>query len=522
MAYSFRGGIHPGTHADPGYKSATNTKPIEKLALPDEVILPVSMHIGAPAKPIVSVGDTVDLGQPIAEAGGFVSAPVHATVSGKVKAIEPRLHPNGSKVLSIVIENDGEDRKHESVHPYDFASMSNEERIECIRSAGIVGHGGATFPTHVKIQSGIGKCDTVIINAAECEPYITSDHRLLLERPEETIGGLKPAYFYVKSALESGRHVVTSNKELVATHGAELLAIARRRGVCFLFEASVGGGTPIITPMHQCMAANVISEIAGIVNGTTNFMLTKMARENMDFGAALKLAQSLGYAETIDHSADVDGIDAQRKISILASLAFGRHFFPQNVPTRGIRDVSVKDIALAARQGAAVRLIAWARRGDDGSVALAVEPMLIPRENQLAGVEDVFNAVLVKGDMLGDVVFYGKGAGKLPTASAVVADVIDALKNGVKIHDSLFWQESAPIEGLYGDSTPADHYVRLENATEAVAKDLFGQQIEMLDTSDGEAVFTLRGVTSGRLAELCAKARAAGVRVGNTLKWMAE
>ena len=183
---------------------------------------------------------------------------------------------------------------------------------------------------------------------------------VILSDPEvtavvETIGGLKPAYFYVKSALESGRHVVTSNKELVATHGAELLAIARRRGVCFLFEASVGGGTPIITPMHQCMAANVISEIAGIVNGTTNFMLTKMARENMDFGAALKLAQSLGYAETIDPSADVDGIDAQRKISILASLAFGRHFFPQNVPTRGIRDVSVKDIALAARQGAAVR-----------------------------------------------------------------------------------------------------------------------------------------------------------------------
>ena len=338
----------------------------------------------------------------------------------------------------------------------------------------------------------------------------------------ETIGGAKVALEFTTRALKAGKSVVSSNKELVATHGAELLAIARRRGVCFLFEASVGGGTPIITPMHQCMAANVISEIAGIVNGTTNFMLTKMVRENMDFGAALKLAQSLGYAETIDPSADVDGIDAQRKISILASLAFGRHFFPQNVPTRGIRDVSVKDIALAARQGAAVRLIAWARRGDDGSVALAVEPMLIPRENQLAGVEDVFNAVLVKGDMLGDVVFYGKGAGKLPTASAVVADVIDALKNGVKIHDSLFWQESAPIEGLYGDSTPADHYVRLENATEAVAKDLFGQQIEMLDTSDGEAVFTLRGVTSGRLAELCAKARAAGVRVGNTLKWMAE
>ena len=337
----------------------------------------------------------------------------------------------------------------------------------------------------------------------------------------ETIGGLKPAYFYVKSALESGRHVVTSNKELVATHGAELLSIARRSGVCFLFEASVGGGTPIITPMHQCLAANVISGIAGIVNGTTNFMLTKMARENMDFEAALRLAQSLGYAETIDPSADVDGIDAQRKIAILASLAFGRHFFPQNVPARGIRDVTVKDIALAARQNAAVRLIAWARR-TEGGVALAVEPMLVPSQNQLAGVEDVFNAVLVQGDMLGDVVFYGKGAGKLPTASAVVADVIDAVKSGVKIHDSLFWQESAPIEGVYADDTPYDYYVRLANATELVARDLFGQSIELLDASDGEAAFTLRGVTATQLAGLCAEAGAAGVRVGNTLKWMAE
>ncbi len=191
MVYTFRGGIHPGTHSDPGYKAATNTKPIEAMPAPDQVILPVSMHIGAPAKPIVKVGDIVDMGQPIAEAGGFVSAPVHATVSGKVIAVEPRLHQNGGKVMSVVIENDKEDRKHESVHPYDFKAMTNEERIECIRSAGMVGHGGATFPTHVKIQSGIGKCDTIIVNGAECEPYITSDHRLLLERPEEVVGGLK-------------------------------------------------------------------------------------------------------------------------------------------------------------------------------------------------------------------------------------------------------------------------------------------------------------------------------------------
>lgn len=191
MVYTFRGGIHPGPHSDPGFKAATNTKPIEAMPAPDQVILPVSMHIGAPAKPIVKAGDVVDMGQMVAEAGGFVSAPVHATVSGKVVAVEPRLHPNGGKVLSIVIENDKEDRLHESVHSHDFASMSNEERIELIRSGGMVGHGGATFPTHVKIQSGIGKVDTVIVNAAECEPYITSDHRLLLERPEEVVGGLK-------------------------------------------------------------------------------------------------------------------------------------------------------------------------------------------------------------------------------------------------------------------------------------------------------------------------------------------
>lgn len=370
-------------------------------------------------------------------------------------------------------------------------------------------------------------CDIRDFSAHPDAALFVNNLDAILNDPEvsvvvETIGGLRPAYFYVKSALESGRHVVTSNKELVATHGAELLALARRKGVCFLFEASVGGGTPIITPMHQCLAANVISEIAGIVNGTTNFMLTKMAHENMDFTEALRLAQSLGYAETIDPSADVDGIDAQRKIAILASLAFGRHFFPQNVPARGIRDISVKDIALASRQNAAVRLIAWARREENGAVALAVEPMLIPRGNQLAGVEDVFNAVLVKGDMLGDVVFYGKGAGKLPTASAVVADAIDALKNGVKIHDSLFWQESTPIEGTWPDTRPADFYVRLEHATENIARDLFGADIEMLDTANREAVFTVRGLTAASLAARCTASEAAGVHVGITLKWMVQ
>ena len=264
----------------------------------------------------------------------------------------------------------------------------------------------------------------------------------ILQDPEvkvvvETIGGTKFAYPYVRQCLESGRSVCTSNKEMVATYGAELLALAREHGVAFLFEASVGGGTPIITPMHQCLAANHISRIQGIVNGTTNFMLTKMKRENMSFEQALKIAQQLGYAETKDPGDDVDGRDACRKIAILASLACGHHIYPDNIPTRGIREITVTDVKAAEKLDCAIKLIAWYDEGKEGQMAVGVEPMLVPYANQLAGVDDVFNAVLMQGDMLGDVVFYGKGAGKLPTASAVVADVIDALKEGSKIHDSL-------------------------------------------------------------------------------------
>ena len=364
-------------------------------------------------------------------------------------------------------------------------------------------------------------CDIRDFSAHPDAALFVNNIDVILADPEvrvvvETIGGLKPAYFYVKQSLESGRSVVTSNKELVATHGAELLAIARERKVCFLFEASVGGGTPVITPIHQCLAANVVTEIEGIVNGTTNFMLTKMGREGMTFDEALKLAQSLGYAETINPSADVDGIDAQRKIAILGSLAFGYHIYPQNVPTRGIRAVTVRDMQAAERLGCRVRLIAWTKRSDDGRVSIGVEPCLVPEENQLAGVEDVFNAVLVKGDMLGDVVFYGKGAGKLPTASAVVADVVDALKNGTKIHDSLFWAEREPIEGTYADDGTYDFYVRA--ATGAGTARVAFPGAEVLGEEDGEVLLMLHGVTSAALAALCDKAGAAGVSVENTLK----
>ena len=317
----------------------------------------------------------------------------------------------------------------------------------------------------------------------------TNDINTILNDPEikvvvETIGGTKFAYPYVKQCLQSGRSVCTSNKEMVATYGAELLGLAREHGCAFLFEASVGGGTPIITPIHQCLAANTITAVQGIVNGTTNFMLTKMKRENMGFDEALKIAQQLGYAETKDPGDDVDGRDACRKIAILSSLCFGRHVYPQNIPTRGIRDITVQDVQAAEKLDCAIKLIVWSRKNKDGSIAAAVEPMLVPFGNQLAGVDDVFNAVLVKGDMLGDVVFYGKGAGKLPTASAVVADVIDALKNGVKIHDSLFWRAAAPEDGLFTDNSHAAYYVRSKGVAAPVLAALCGEGKVVFEQDD--------------------------------------
>ena len=267
----------------------------------------------------------------------------------------------------------------------------------------------------------------------------------------ETIGGLNPAYFYVKSALESGKHVATSNKELVAVHGAELLALAKEKGVCFLFEASVGGGMPIITPLYESLAANVVTDIYGIINGTTNFMLTEMAQKGYDFDEALKHAQALGYAETRDPSADVDGVDAQRKICILSSLVLGREIHPENVLVRGIRDITPEDFkALAARQYTVKLIARFSCENDVLSPDISVEPMVVPNESPLAGVNDVYNAVMLRCDMLGDVMFYGKGAGKLPTASAVAADVMDALVKGDSIHQGLMWRACEPLaEGEY-------------------------------------------------------------------------
>ena len=352
------------------------------------------------------------------------------------------------------------------------------------------------------------------------------DLDVILADPEirvvvETIGGTRFAYPYVRRCLESGRSVCTSNKEMVATYGAELLALARAHGAAFLFEASVGGGTPIITPMHQCLAANHISRIEGIVNGTTNFMLTKMKRENMEFPEALRIAQQLGYAETKDPGDDVDGRDACRKIAILGSLACGHALYPDNIPTWGIRRITVADIRAAEGLECVVKLIAWYRELPEGGVAAGVEPMLVPDTNQLAGVDDVFNAVLMRGDMLGDVIFYGKGAGKLPTASAVVADVIDALKDGARIHDSLFWQPADKPEGLLQDPDRYTWYLRAAGISAAVLTGLAGDSRLVLDGEQGPACL-VRGVTTAEMQALCEKIRLLGGEPALVLKRLTD
>ncbi len=253
----------------------------------------------------------------------------------------------------------------------------------------------------------------------------------------ETMGGLHPAYDFVKACLLAGKSVVTSNKELVAAKGDELLAIAKEYNLNFLFEASVGGGIPILRPIDQCLAANEVFEVAGILNGTTNFMLTKMIKEQMSFEGALSLAQKLGYAER-DPSADIEGHDACRKICILASLAFGRHVLPDEVHTEGITQVTSEDVKYAAACGGVIKLVGRATRTEDGHLFCLVAPMILPTDNLLADVDDVFNAIMVRGDSVGDVVFVGRGAGKLPTASAVVADVIDEVKH-LHARKYLFW-----------------------------------------------------------------------------------
>ena len=277
----------------------------------------------------------------------------------------------------------------------------------------------------------------------------------------ESIGGAKIALEFTRRCLQAGKHVVTSNKELVATHGKELLSIAKARNVNYLFEASVGGGIPVLRPLYQCLAANQIEEIVGILNGTTNYILTRMVKGGISFADALKEAQSKGYAEA-DPTADVEGIDACRKICILSNLAWGKEVAPELVRTEGISTIHLKDVDIAAAAGYRIKLLGRAFRLEDGRQTAYVAPHLVSADCPVASVDDVFNGIMIRGNAVGDVMFYGRGAGDLPTASAVMGDVMDAVQHRAKRRE-LSWNESASL--VDAGELPMKWYLRGDFST---------------------------------------------------------
>lgn len=318
-------------------------------------------------------------------------------------------------------------------------------------------------------------------------PYadrMVKDFEVILNDPEievvaEVVGGKTFAYDYTKRLLEAGKSVVTSNKELVAAKGAELLRIAAQHSCNYLFEASVGGGIPIIRPLNKCLAGNDILQVCGILNGTTNFILTKMIREQMPFEEALKLAQENGYAEA-DPTADIEGIDAQRKICILGSLVYGRHIYPEMVHHSGISGITLDDVEYAENAGYGIKLIGSVKKLENGKLGVIVCPRLVPKTNLLSSVDDVYNAIAVTGDGVGDVLFYGRGAGKLPTASAVVGDIIDCLKHRHTVL-ALTWEDSAGSDFI-------EHYKQVETSMYVRVK---AENVEALKPSISEMFGTL-------------------------------
>lgn len=295
------------------------------------------------------------------------------------------------------------------------------------------------------------------------EDRVIQDFSVIESDPEisvvaECIGGVGVAYDFVKRSLLAGKSVVTCNKQLIAEKGLELLTLAKERDLFLLFEASVGGGIPLLRPLTNCLSANRIEEVCGIVNGTTNYILTQMIHCNQDFETALTDAKSLGYAEA-DPTADIDGIDAMRKVCILADLCFGSNLPPEKVPTEGIRDIEVIDAKFAEELGFSLKLLAHAKRFGEDRFTAFVAPHLIDNNSLLANVGGVMNAVLVRGNAVGETLFYGAGAGRMPTASAMVADILDTMRrgNGKKYID---WGPEQPDRFVNPDEIPSRWYVR--------------------------------------------------------------
>ena len=341
------------------------------------------------------------------------------------------------------------------------------------------------------------------------DPYadkVVHDVEVILNDPEiqiicETMGGLKPAYEFTKRALLSGKSVCTSNKELVATHGPELIHIAHENKCNYLFEASVGGGIPIIRPLNYSLTAEKIDGISGILNGTTNYILTKMEKEGAGFEEVLKQAQDLGYAER-NPEADVEGYDACRKIAILSSLMCGKNVRYQDIYTEGITKITTEDFVYAKAMGRTIKLLGKSRE-EDGKLYAMVAPFMISMDNPLSMVNDVFNAVCVHGNMLGDSMYYGRGAGKLPTASAVVSDVVDSARHIGKVIMCFWDQQDVALTDIKQSSRR--FFVRTAQDKESLALQEFESVSVITADVAGEFAFVTEKMTEKEFDEKAQK-----------------
>ena len=342
------------------------------------------------------------------------------------------------------------------------------------------------------------------------QEVLVHDYETIVNDPEvdivvEVMGGLEPAHTFVKRALEAGKSVATSNKALVAKFGPELMDIARNKNINFLFEASCGGGIPIIRALNQSLTADQIDEVTGILNGTTNYMLTKMDMEGSRFESVLMEAQEKGYAEA-DPTADVEGYDACRKIAILSSLAYGKFLNYEKIHTEGITRITPEDIEYARVMGMSIKLLATSRKLSEDSYYAVVAPFLVGKNNPLYSVNDVYNGIFVHGNVLGDAMFYGSGAGKLPTASAVVADVVDEAKH---LHENMpnEWNDQ-PLPLADPDQVSGRFFVRVQTTDLSLIRSVFGtiEQIQV-PKAEGETGFVTAQMTLGQY-----KAKAAEIK----------
>ncbi|WP_368191335.1 homoserine dehydrogenase [Blautia sp. 1033sp1_1033st1_G9_1033SCRN_220408] len=342
------------------------------------------------------------------------------------------------------------------------------------------------------------------------QEVLVHDYETIVNDPEvdivvEVMGGLEPAHTFVKRALEAGKSVATSNKALVAKFGPELMDIARNKNINFLFEASCGGGIPIIRALNQSLTADQIDEVTGILNGTTNYMLTKMDMEGSRFESVLKEAQEKGYAEA-DPTADVEGYDACRKIAILSSLAYGKFLNYEKIHTEGITRITPEDMEYARVMGMSIKLLATSRKLSEDSYYAVVAPFLVGKNNPLYSVNDVYNGIFVHGNVLGDAMFYGSGAGKLPTASAVVADVVDEAKH---LHENMpnEWNDR-PLPLADPDQVSGRFFVRVQTTDLSLIRSVFGtiEQIQV-PKAEGETGFVTAQMTLGQY-----KAKAAEIK----------